>query len=119
VVAGFSQGGAVALLMLRQNVRLAGVVGLSTYLTLRSRPPLVSTANASTPVFCAHGTADQVVRRLTATFSSRCLLQSRTSQMLRATWAPTGQLEHWEGQLQNIEGGWCECEGRDRPRDGS
>ncbi len=66
VVAGFSQGGAIALLMLRQNARLAGIVGLSTYLTLRSRPPLVSATNADTPVFCAHGTADQVVRRLSA-----------------------------------------------------
>ena len=119
MVAGFSQGGAIALLMLRQHVRLAGVVGLSTYLTLRSRPPLVSAANASTPVFCAHGTADQVVRCSTAILKSQCLLQSRTTQMLRATWAPTGQLEHWEGQLQDIEGGWCEREGRDRPRDGS
>ena len=76
MVAGFSQGGAVALLMLRQNVRLAGIVGLSTYLTLRSRPPIVSTMNASTPVFCAHGTADQVVRRLLAPQFSRCFPQS-------------------------------------------
>ena len=76
MVAGFSQGGAVALLMLRQSVRLAGIVGLSTYLTLRSRPPMLSPANASTPVFCAHGTADQVVRPCIAPTWPRCLLRS-------------------------------------------
>ena len=60
-VAGFSQGGAVALLMLRSDVRLAGVAGLSTWLTLADQP-LLSDANQATPLWMGHGTADPVVR---------------------------------------------------------
>eukprot|EP00775_Hariotina_reticulata_P004763 gene4762-5013_t len=61
VVAGFSQGGAVALMALRSQLKLAGVVGLSTYLPLRKEPPLVSEANLKTPIFMAHGDADYTV----------------------------------------------------------
>ena len=61
VVAGFSQGGAVALLMLRSDLKLAGVAGLSTWLTLANEP-LLSAANQATPLWMAHGTADAVVR---------------------------------------------------------
>ena len=64
VLAGFSQGGAVALYTgLRHAERLAGIVALSTYLV---RPgDLVaeaSAANRDVPVFMAHGTVDPVVR---------------------------------------------------------
>ena len=65
VVAGFSQGGAVALLMLRSDLNLAGVAGLSTWLTLADEP-LLSPANQATPLWMAHGTADAVVRAHTA-----------------------------------------------------
>lgn len=63
VLAGFSQGGAIAYSTgLTHPERLAGIVGLSTYLP---SPALVSTeataANAGTPVFIAHGTEDDVV----------------------------------------------------------
>ncbi|KIY97237.1 lysophospholipase II [Monoraphidium neglectum] len=61
VVAGFSQGGAVALLMLRSEKKLAGIVGLSTYLPLRNEPGILSAANAKTPVLQCHGDADMVV----------------------------------------------------------
>lgn len=61
VVAGFSQGGAVALMALRSEHKLAGVIGLSTYLPLRKEPPLVSEANMKTPIFQAHGDADYTV----------------------------------------------------------
>jgi lysophospholipase-2 len=61
VVAGFSQGGAVALMALRSEHKLAGVVGLSTYLPLRKEPPIVSQANMQTPIFQAHGDADYTV----------------------------------------------------------
>lgn len=61
VVAGFSQGGAVALLMLRSDKKLAGVVGLSTYLPLRNEEGIISPANATTPVLQCHGDADMVV----------------------------------------------------------
>ncbi|GAX75460.1 hypothetical protein CEUSTIGMA_g2903.t1 [Chlamydomonas eustigma] len=62
VVAGFSQGGAIALLMLRSHLKLAGVVGLSTYLPLRDQSPVVSEANLHTPVLMCHGDSDMVVR---------------------------------------------------------
>lgn len=62
-LAGFSQGGAVALHTgLRYPERLAGIMALSTYLPL---PDALegerTTANADTPVFMAHGTADPVL----------------------------------------------------------
>jgi acetyl esterase/lipase len=61
VVAGFSQGGAVALMMMRSARALAGVVGMSTYMPLRDEPPVVSGANAKTPLLLCHGTYDNVV----------------------------------------------------------
>jgi predicted esterase len=98
VVAGFSQGGAVSLLMLRSNLKLGGVIGekafepvrftnsqmrvtlyatrlstphvplhcsgLSSWLPLRNATPVVSEANAKTPVFMGHGNADPVVSTL-------------------------------------------------------
>jgi len=60
-VVGFSQGGAIALAALRGSVRLAGVVGMSTYVPLRKEVPLVSAANAATPILLCHGDADAVV----------------------------------------------------------
>ena len=63
VVAGFSQGGALALLLLRSRLRLAGCVGLSTWLPLAEAGTgtVLSEEQKNTPVFMAHGTADQVV----------------------------------------------------------
>ncbi len=63
VLAGFSQGGAIALqTALRHANRLAGVVALSTYLPLQeSLAAEASGANRSTPVFMAHGSDDPVV----------------------------------------------------------
>lgn len=63
VVAGFSQGGAVALTYgLRTERRLAGVVGLSSWLPLRSKyPSALSVASKDLDIFMGHGTADQVV----------------------------------------------------------
>ncbi len=63
VLAGFSQGGAIALsLGLRLEQRLAGIVALSTYLPLADalageRSP----AHADTPIFWGHGSQDPVV----------------------------------------------------------
>lgn len=59
-MAGFSQGGAIALMMMRSSMKLGGVVGLSTYLPLRDQNP-VSDANRGTPVLMCHGDSDQVV----------------------------------------------------------
>jgi phospholipase/carboxylesterase len=63
VLAGFSQGGAVALVAgLRHPERLAGVMALSTYLVLaESLAAEASPANADVPVFYAHGTHDPVI----------------------------------------------------------
>ena len=60
VVAGFSQGAASALMQLRGDKPLAGVVALSGYLPLAGDGP-VSPANAATPVLMCHGDADAVV----------------------------------------------------------
>lgn len=63
VLAGFSQGGAVALHQgLRHPRRLAGILALSTYLPLQDtveaeRHP----ANAETPIFMCHGSMDPVI----------------------------------------------------------
>ena len=63
VLAGFSQGCAMALHTgLRFPKRLAGIMALSGYLPLAETLPAERTpANANTPVFMAHGTADPVV----------------------------------------------------------
>jgi phospholipase/carboxylesterase len=63
VVAGFSQGGAVALhSALRFPERLAGVLALSTYLPLRERLAAeASVANRRLPVLMCHGRFDPVV----------------------------------------------------------
>jgi phospholipase/carboxylesterase len=63
VLAGFSQGGAMALFAaLRWPERLAGVVALSTYLPLAATLPAEAhPANAGVPVFMAHGTFDPIV----------------------------------------------------------
>ncbi|WP_018718016.1 alpha/beta hydrolase [Arhodomonas aquaeolei] len=62
VLAGFSQGGAVALhTALNHPQRLAGIMGLSTYLPLRERLAEAPAANADTPVFMAHGRQDPVL----------------------------------------------------------
>jgi len=63
VLAGFSQGGAIALhVALRQEERLAGVLALSTYLVLEERLEAeAAAANRAVPLFQAHGIADPLV----------------------------------------------------------
>ena len=63
VLAGFSQGCAMALLAgLRHAERLAGVVGMSGYLPLAATTATErSAANHDVPLFLAHGTQDPVV----------------------------------------------------------
>jgi phospholipase/carboxylesterase len=63
LVAGFSQGGAMALhLATRHPDRFAGVIALSCYLPLaRDLTKLRNGANQQTPIFMAHGTLDPVV----------------------------------------------------------
>ena len=63
VVAGFSQGGAIALHTgLRHAQKLAGVMGLSTYLPLRnSLADEADASNQDTAIFMAHGSMDPMV----------------------------------------------------------
>jgi phospholipase/carboxylesterase len=63
VVAGFSQGGAVALhTALRETRPLAGVIALSTYLPLAATLTAErSAANRATPIFMGHGDVDAVI----------------------------------------------------------
>lgn len=63
ILAGFSQGGAVALAAgLRHAQKLAGIVVLSAYLPMSdSLAAERHAANAATPIFWGHGTTDPVV----------------------------------------------------------
>jgi len=63
ILAGFSQGGAIALhTALRYEYPLAGIMGLSTYLPLAETVENeINEANRSTPIFLAHGGYDPIV----------------------------------------------------------
>ena len=63
VLAGFSQGGAMALHVgLRYPQRLAGIMALSAYLMFPERLQTeLSETNSATPVFLGHGTQDPMV----------------------------------------------------------
>ena len=78
VLAGFSQGGAIALYTaLRYPQRLAGVLALSTYMPLKkSLAAEALGANAKLPIFMAHGVLDEVISLETAMLS-RELLQDQ------------------------------------------
>lgn len=77
VLAGFSQGGAMALhTATRFNQTLAGVLALSTYLPLKNK--LLGerhSANQQTPIWMAHGRFDNVIALSTAQ-SSREVLEN-------------------------------------------
>lgn len=77
VLAGFSQGCAMALLTgLRHRERLGGIVGLSGYLPLAATTGVERhPANAATPVFLAHGRVDPVVS-IARAIASRDLLNA-------------------------------------------
>jgi len=75
-LAGFSQGGAIALhTALRQSIPLGGVLALSTYLPLTEKVPgELLGQTKSTPVFMAHGLYDPVVPYELGAFSRDALL---------------------------------------------
>ena len=75
VLAGFSQGGAIALqTALREPRPLAGILALSTYLPLAATLASErSAANAGIPIFLAHGTGDTVLPLELADNSRRAL----------------------------------------------
>ena len=63
IIAGFSQGGAVALhCYLHGSVEIAGVMALSTYLPLQDKlASLPTSALASKDIFMAHGELDEIL----------------------------------------------------------
>ena len=75
VLAGFSQGGAIALFAgLRNPERLAGIVALSTYLVApEALASEASEANRDLPIFMAHGTQDPVIQFRWADASRKAL----------------------------------------------
>lgn len=77
VLAGFSQGGAIALQTgLRYPQRLAGIMALSTYLPLaETLAAEAAPANRDVPIFYVHGTHDPVIPFAMAT-GSRDLLSA-------------------------------------------
>lgn len=75
VIAGFSQGGAIALHTgLRYVKKLAGIMALSTYLPLKAKLSAeVSPTNAAIPIFMAHGVHDDVITLETCKISLQTL----------------------------------------------
>ena len=75
VLAGFSQGGAIALHTgLRHREKLAGIVALSAYLPLEgSLDAEAAPVNKRTPIFMGHGSQDPIVPLQLAEASQRAL----------------------------------------------
>jgi phospholipase/carboxylesterase len=78
VLAGFSQGGAMALYTgLRHDEPLGGILALSTYLPLRAQLAAeASAANRRVPILMCHGTRDPVVTHAVGAASRDALLVS-------------------------------------------
>ncbi|MFA7503799.1 MAG: carboxylesterase [Burkholderiaceae bacterium] len=78
VLAGFSQGGVIALHAgLRQPRPLAGILALSTFLALAdSLPDEATEANRSIPIFLAHGHHDEMIAAERAMRSRDLLLEA-------------------------------------------
>ncbi|MBI4808656.1 MAG: carboxylesterase [Nitrosomonadales bacterium] len=77
ILAGFSQGGAVALYTgLRHKEKLGGILALSTYLPLaKTLPSEADPSNRDTPIFMAHGQFDPVIPYAFGRASAEELLQ--------------------------------------------
>lgn len=75
-LAGFSQGGAIALqVAVRQSIPLGGVLALSTYLPLAdSVADEMQPGSRATPVFMAHGLSDTVIPCASGVASREALL---------------------------------------------
>lgn len=82
IVAGFSQGGAIALYAgLRYARALGGIMALSTYLPMQQHlQQEAAEANRYTPVFMAHGLHDEVVA-MQFGLQTRSLLQQQDYQV--------------------------------------
>jgi phospholipase/carboxylesterase len=82
LLAGFSQGGAIALHTgLRQHEALGGIIALSTYLPLaETLKEEACSSGKSTPIFMAHGRSDPIVPYALGK-SSRDMLQQQGYQV--------------------------------------
>ncbi|MDO6459271.1 alpha/beta hydrolase fold domain-containing protein [Granulosicoccaceae sp. 1_MG-2023] len=76
LLAGFSQGGAIALTAaMTEDLPLAGVVGLSTYIPLSDSRDFTQSRH-ELPIFLAHGTQDDIVLPAYATATRELLLSA-------------------------------------------
>jgi phospholipase/carboxylesterase len=77
VLAGFSQGGAIALQTgLRHPERIAGIMALSTYVPIAEKLAAeANPANSGVPIFMGHGSHDPIIA-LPRARESQLLLQS-------------------------------------------
>jgi len=76
ILAGFSQGAAMALhIGLRQEQSLGGIIALSGYLLLPEKTDEFSSSSPQTPLFMAHGVNDPVVPFALGDASARKLQQ--------------------------------------------
>lgn len=91
VLAGFSQGGVIALhLATRFSHKLAGVMALSTYMCEPQRlSEEASDANRETPIMMAHGEQDEVV----PVFLGKAAYQTLLDNGFNATWT-TYTMQH-------------------------
>ncbi len=107
ILAGFSQGGAVALQAgLRQTQPLAGILALSTYLTLADSLSIEKTvANANIPILMAHGTQDPIVR-LALARSSR---DAMTAQGYNIEWREYPMQHSLCGEEVEEISGWIQA----------
>ena len=92
VLAGFSQGGVIALHTgLRFNRLLAGIMALSTYLPLaETLAAEKSDSNLVTPIFLAHGSADPVIA-VDLAYSTRGQLEKQGYQL---SWHEYDGMQH-------------------------
>ena len=102
VLAGFSQGGAIALHAgLRHPQRLAGVMALSTFLPLAERlAGEAHPANRDVPIFMAHGQGDSVIPHDFARQSAELLSAAGYQQYETSAYAKPGfqchhNLNYW------------------------
>jgi phospholipase/carboxylesterase len=108
LLGGFSQGGALSLYLgLRHPDRLAGIVGLSTYLPAASQVRAErSEVNQNTPVFMGHGLHDPIVT-LRSGSVSRQLLEELG---YRLTWR-TYPMQHsiCEPEMKDLSKFFVDC----------
>lgn len=102
VLAGFSQGGAIALHTgIRHANTLGGIIALSTYLPLQpSLPAIQPTVNRNTPILMAHGIYDDIISLETAKTSFE-LLKSAGYRIQWREYAMAHSVNHQE--ISDIE----------------